>query len=572
MGGTVDGSGENAGVNRKAVLAAVCVVLLAAMLRFWAIDSGLPNQRTRPDELPVVLEMARPARGDFSLEITVYPSAYIYASWLWVEAGLRVAPLFGVEPPGGVQKTLLREPELLFLLGRTASAFAGTLAVLLVLWVARREVGWGAALAGGMFAACCLLHVRDSHALKPDAFLSVATLLALAAMVPLARAASVKRGVLAGAAVGLAMACKFPGVLMLVPLYTAAVMGSQASGWQRLLPKEAVVGGLAALALFSATSPYLVFGGELFSKAQFIVQMIFPAIFGDPSTTRAAAPGIENFRPPDALGLASYGARAWWTTFAYHFQFSLWYGMGSLGTLLAPIAIAWGFASKRPLLVLASLTCVVHYAVVGLSPALTSRYITSFMPVLALLLGAVLARIAVGLSKRHRALVLAALTCAFVAQPLMASIGHDRVAAETDTRVLAQQWLGAHAAKGDRVTFMGDVLMPYGRPMPPRGVRGVLVEATPEALVEADVAWVVTHDHVLYYSSVITAEFDVIAPYLSLRAEFDPSATDSTNEKGRAVFEENDAYYVPVAGFSGVLRPGPHIRIYAFTRPPALAE
>ena len=110
--------------------------------------------------------------------------------------------------PRGFRKTLLREPELLFVLGRTASALAGTLAVLLVLWVARRELSWGAAIAGGLLAACCLLHVRDSHALKPDAFLSVATLLALAAMVPLAREATLKRGALAGAAVGLAMACR----------------------------------------------------------------------------------------------------------------------------------------------------------------------------------------------------------------------------------------------------------------------------------------------------------------------------------------------------------------------------
>lgn len=557
--------------NRLALLAVACIVLLAGVLRFWAIDSGLPNQQTRPDELPVVLEMARPARGDFSLELTIYPSAYIYASWLWVEAGLRVAPLFGVDPPGGYQKTLLLEPELLFLIGRTASAFAGTIAVLLVLWLARREFGWGAALSSGLLAAVCLLHVRDSHALKPDAFLSVATLLALAAMLPLARNATPLRGAISGAAVGLAMACKLPGVLMLAPLYVAAVLGSgnppsgglgkSLAGWRRVVPVPALVGGLAAAAVFALSSPYMVFGGELLDQTRFIVQMIFPAIFGDPAAGALAAPGALDFRPPAALALERYGSGAWWDTFAYHVRFSLWYGMGAFATVLAPFAIAFGLASREPLARLAAVTCLVNYLVVGLSPALTSRYVTSFMPVLALLEGGLLAFLAARLTKRLTTPALVLLTLAAIAQPLAASIGHNRIAQQTDTRVLASRWLAEHASEGDHVKYLGNVLMPYGQPAPPAGVRAVLADPTPRALSEAGVDWVVTHDHVLYYSSVIPEEFLELEPHLSLAVDFDPSS----EHPERAVFEANDAYYIPVAGFSGVLRPGPRVRIYRFT-------
>jgi len=551
---------RGSGASRAALLASAAVVLLAAALRFWALDTGLPNQRTRPDELPVVLEMAQPARGDFSLDLSIYPNAYIYASWLWVEAGLRLAPLVGVEPPGGYQKTLLREPELLFLLGRTASAFAGTLAVLLVVWITRRELGLPSALAAGLLAATCVLHVRDSHALKPDAFLSVATIASLAAVLPLARKANAKRAAVAGAFVGLAMACKLPGVLMLVPLYVASVMGSTATGWRRLSPWPAALGALAAFAVFTLTSPEMVFGGKLFGQAQFIVQMAFPSIFGDPSANAAAARSFEGFRPPDGLGLPGYGSRPWWATFAYHATFSLWYGVGAVATLLAPFAIAWGFASRKPLPVLAAVTCVLHYVVVGLSPAQTSRYLTSVMPVFAVLEGGFLFFVASRVSTRHAAPLFAALTLALVAQPLTASVGLYRIAAKTDTRVLATRWLAVHAAKGDRVLFLGDVLMPYGQPMPPRGVRAVDVEATPEALERASVDWVVTHDHALYYSTVRPEELYPLSPYLTLVTEFDPAAAEASH----AVFEANDAYYIPVSGFAGVLRPGPHIRIYRF--------
>lgn len=46
-----------------------------------------------------------------------------------------------------------------------------------------------------------------------------------------------------------------------------------------------------------------------------------------------------------------------------------------------------------------------------------------------------------------------------------------------------------------------------------------------------------------------------------LLAEFDPAASA---DAPLAVFEENDAYYIPVHGFDRVSRPGPLVRIYAF--------
>ena len=120
-------------------IAAVAIVVVAAALRFDALGVGLPNQRTRPDEQPVVLEMARPARGDFALQMLVYPNAYVYATWLWVEAGLAIGPVLGFDVPGGYQKTLIRAPEQIYRIGRAMSATAGALAVLLVIGMARRE-------------------------------------------------------------------------------------------------------------------------------------------------------------------------------------------------------------------------------------------------------------------------------------------------------------------------------------------------------------------------------------------------------------------------------------------------
>ena len=117
-------SASGAGDGAAFAIVAAALVLFGAVLRFSALDSGLPNPRSRPDELSVVHEMARPARGQFALERRIYPDAYVYLSWLWVEAGLRVAPLLGAEPTGGYARTLHRAPERIFLLARTLSATA----------------------------------------------------------------------------------------------------------------------------------------------------------------------------------------------------------------------------------------------------------------------------------------------------------------------------------------------------------------------------------------------------------------------------------------------------------------
>jgi hypothetical protein len=92
------------------------------------------------------------------------------------------------------------------------------------------------------------------------------------------------------------------------------------------------------------------------------------------------------------------------------------------------------------------------------------------------------------------------------------------------------------------------------------------LEARPEIGLDAssmEVAAVdvlVTHDHPLPYSTISSRALTRLEPRLRLLAEFDPF----TERGSEAVFERDDAYYVPIHGFAGVERPGPHIRIYAF--------
>jgi len=540
-------------------VAAAAILLLAAALRFDAIGAGLPNQRTRPDEQQVVVEMARPARGDFTLEMVVYPNAYVYATWLWVEAGLWIGPVLGLDVAGGYQKTLVRAPEQIYRIGRAMSATAGALAVLLVIGMARREWGAETALAAGLLVATCFLHARESHALKPDALLSLMVLLALAGAVRLAERPSRVNILVAGTGLGLAMATKYTGILMAVPLYVAGWMAGSNAGWRRLFPGPAIVAGVVAAVVFALTSPHLVFGGPLLGWSRTLLGLVLPDLFPI-SEDLAISPALLGPVPP-GVDLAEYANRSPYHGIVFHTTFSLWYGIGALATLLSPFAVAWGLAQRKPLPVLAAVACAVQFTVMGLTPAVAARYLIPMLPILLLLEAALLAWLARRLPLAWRRWTFAVLVILVAVQPLLSTLAHNRIASETDTRVLATEWLASNVGPHANLAFAGNVLMPYGQPEPPRGTTVVARDLDEEKLTAAGTDYLITHEHSLYFSSLDQAALAKLAPRLSLLAEFDPAASA---DAPLAVFEENDAYYIPVHGFDRVSRPGPLVRIYAF--------
>jgi len=535
-------------------IAFFAIVLVAAALRFWALDLGLPHLMTRPDEEVILFQAGEPAKGDFDLDYGIYPSAYIFLTWIWGEVALRALRLFGLFPSGDYTTLLLREPARMLLLDRALSALAGVATVVLLIAVARRALGRCAALLAGALLATDFLHARDSHAAKPDVLMSLGVVAAIGLMVPLARRATVRGGLVVGVVVGLAMGMKYPAVLLLLPAYVAAVMGSETRGWRRVLPMPAVAAGLAAAVTFLVTSPDLFLNPTTRHRVLSIVVLVFPQAFPNVTDTGGVPPGTIDVPPPGSL----------WDGYVYHVGFSLRYGIGLLPTLATPFALAWGFASGRTLALLSALFAVFYFLVIGASPALLARYQTPIVPLLLLLVaGMLVAGARRFATARARGLFLTIATLALAAEPLWTIVAHDRVAARTDTRVLATEWLAANANPGDRVAIVGTEFWGYGEPVMPPGLEPVRTAADGAALEGQGVRWVVAHDHPLFPSRADFAALERAAPGLRLRADFDPFV----GPRDDAVFEPADAYYIPTYGFSAVERGGPHVRIYELPRP-----
>jgi hypothetical protein len=147
---------------------------------------------------------------------------------------------------------------------------------------------------------------------------------------------------------------------------------------------------------------------------------------------------------------------------------------------------------------------------------------------------------------------------ALVALPLANCVAYDRILARRDTRLLATEWLAAHARPGSRVLVAGTVFWGYGEPLMPPGVEKLRLEAGATQLPPG-VEFVVGHDHPTFASRFDPASLAPFADRLRLVLDLDPFV----GPRGQAVFEEYDAYYVPLDGFGVVERTGPRIRIYA---------
>ncbi len=537
--------------SRTYVLAFFLVLVVAAGLRFWGLDSGLPHLMTRPDEEVLLLKTRFPAQGELDLQYNIrhpgVPSAYIFLLWGVGEVGLPVMQKLGFAPPGDYLKALDWFPAKLLLLERLVSAFAGIAAVAALMWFARIEMGAATALSAGTILATCFLHVRESHSAKPDVALSLFAIISLGLLARLARDGTTRSATKAGTAIGLGMAMKPPAVLLFLPAWIAGVMSSSSPGWRRLIPVKAITVGLVAVAMFVVTSPDLIVNPETRQQLVNIVYVVFPELDPDPPEKQAIVTEATE-------------SRNLTNGYAYYYNFAYRHGAGWLLFVLTPIAILWGFFSRTPLAILSGAFAVLGFVIFAGSTAWHARYLVPMIPgVVVLVVGflqMIIRRVA---PQRWHDVLLAVATIALIAQPLRDSIAFDQTVARTDSRVQATNWLRENAPDGSVAGVAGTVFWSWGEPWMPPNVKRVQTTLDPAALKAAGVQYLITHDHPLFSSSVHPEAIAALEPNLELLVEFDPFV----GAKQNALFDMQDAFYVPMAGLDAVERPGPIVKIYA---------
>jgi len=517
------------------------IVALAALVRFWGLDFGLPHTETRPDESTIIGIAVNIARGDLHPHFFNYPTLYMYVLaalyWAVYVVGLAGGWFESFDEFARVWTSDSAGP---YLVSRALSATAGTATVAALYCLGRRLFGRQTGIVAALFLALAFLHVRDSHFGVTDV---TTTLLVVCAVYWLVRSFQQGRArdfVLAGLFSGLATSTKYQGVLLVACLLVVLVAGT-AKG--RLSP--GLRPALTRVALFGVPFALASVAGTPFA-------LVDPARFWRDVSFEMAH--MQRGHGPD-LG------PGWW----YHASVLLpsalgwplvW--VGALGLVVTGVwhaveaALVWSFPA-------------LYYSVSGSTHVVFARYMVPIVPFLCLA-AAQLVRTANDAIFRRlpgwaRVLTLVAAS-AFVVSPSVARvIAFDRLLTRPDSRLVAASWLGSRLSEETSVYQTGSrygqlqlrrrlPLWTFDEDRRAFSVNDVPTETFPEWIV-------VQRSPILYYSQIPPGLDDI------LRACYGLSGTVlAMSRSGGRTYDQQDAFFLPLDNFSGVRRPGPNFYLY----------
>ena len=512
----------------------VLVVALGAALRLFPIWFGLPYGFARPDEEVSTGVASRMLAGDFNPQFFHWPSFTFDL----------LAVLYGI---AGVPRRLitgegtLTYPEKV-VIGRAAVACFGTATVFLLYKLGRRMADETTGVIAAALLAVALLHVRESHFAMADVlmtfWLTLSLLLIVRALDEQQGRSPLKWYAASGLAGGLAASTKYNAAAIVVAMAAAQLLLIGRS-WETALSLRtwgpSVAFGAAFAAGFLAATPYAALDYENFRLG---LQQISEHLSG--------GHGVN-------LG------RGW----VYHLKYSLPFGVGPTIVLAGAIGLL-PLCRKYPrhAWVLGSFAAVL-YIVIGSGYAVFFRYILPLVPLVCLSAAVAVRQGAVWLTAHTRMpqrAALALLLALTLIPGLVASVWLDVLLARTDTRVIAARWLRDRLQPDDTLYDGGGVYVgldlhdvrfhqwyfdPVSRSF------GDPEQRTP--------GWLVLHDSPL----AMYAQPPLPVEELARRNYVLVHTIRATRRRARsAIYDQHDAFFMPVWGFWTVERPGPTIRIY----------
>ncbi|MSS72244.1 MAG: hypothetical protein EXS64_12250 [Candidatus Latescibacteria bacterium] len=283
--------------------------------------------------------------------------------------------------------------------------------------------------------------------------------------------------------------------------------------------------------------------------------------------------------------------------------FSFRYGLGLGMELLALGGMVWAALRRRPEgLVL--LSFFVYFLFIGNGRWVFTRYTIPMVPVM-LILGAGFVVWLGDRCGRLRVPALWGLVGLVLAGPVYGVARLDRLLLREDTRLLASAWVREHIPDGTTLALHGGYsgepqlpeseemlrerakgqagpnrdtyllehpvhprynLVRFGRFYPADRVLDGWMEREYDltAFRSRGISYVVTQESPLRtYARMDEGMRAILEAHATPVAVFDPFSPGSSP---RPVYDSIDAFFVPMAGFSGVERPGPKIAIYRLDR------
>ena len=553
--------------------AAIWILLLAAGLRLYALDFGLPLAEARPDELTIAFQAMKFGTFDFNPHSFNYPSLFKYVVFGLFGGWYVIGRLIGLF---GGQEEFLRSfftgAVSFRLIMRLLSALMGTLNVWLLLRLPAPPAQIDrAGPVAALFLALSFLHVRDSHFGVTDVTMVCLATAAVLLAQRMHRLRTPDAALIAGVVAGLCTSTKYNGALLALPLALAALLPSPGMPWA---PDR---GRLSRLGLAAAA-------------------MIGGFLLGTPYALLDAPTFWQDFSY-EARHLAAGHYLDIGIGWVHHVQNSLRYGMGLPALVVAGVGVLWHlWRDPRQAALLYSFP-VAYYLLIGRGETAFFRYILPVIPFLCIAAGHLLAR----LFPRGRTALLLALL--LLSPSLQRSLSALRLMGHGDTRDAMGAWIEQNVPDEARIVHAGAYT---GAPMLQRSVENQMREYQAKAgrsdvagfrkpddprwydrsrptydvlfvrkegiefasqlsvgeIVAEPPEWLMLEDYFLIHYSHVPEEIREMA------ARGYTLAHEEIAWEGdlHPIFDQQDAFYLPVDGFKGFSRMGPTLRIYRRSR------
>jgi len=536
-------------LDRWEVLALGAILAFAAAARFWGLSFGLPLVNARPDELLISdRAMSLIRQRTLDPEFFDYPSLYLYLTAALYLGYFAVGRLVGwFASLDAFVESWSTHWVPFFLIGRTVGAIAGTITVLATYGVGRRLFGRATGLLAAWFLSLAFLHVRDSHYATTDVLMTMLVMVAIGSIVRFWCDGRVRDAIRAGAWAGLATSTKYTAVALAMPILAAfALRAPRPRTFSLAAFRESglVACGVVFGAALLITSPYLVLNWE---RALHDLRLVW-------------ASSKAGMTPPEMLGIG-------WT---YHLRVSLWYGLGWPLFLAGAAGLVGLIRARGPVAIVLASFPLAFYALTGNSYNVFVRYMVPVVPFLCLTAAYAVWSVSERAARwagRVPAVCWALLLGALALWPSVRSVvAFDALLTKRDSRLVAADWMLENVPPGSDIYQTGN---PYGhvqlessRPFRYRHWTwdGGSFRSTrpPWRRTAAWPEWIVVQQSPLPYSHIpVEVARRLRTEYTLVHFVRAVDATDTHN-----VYDLQDAFYLPFAGFVHVDRPGPNLFIY----------
>jgi 4-amino-4-deoxy-L-arabinose transferase-like glycosyltransferase len=527
------------------------LLAVAAFVRFRALDFGLPHTQARPDETAII----DPVRTLLSGHL---PHFYDYPwLFLWIVA-IAYIGYFAWGAAAGTFRSLSEmlaswplHWEPFFLIPRAISALAGTVSILIVFRLGRQLRDDATGIVAALFLAFAFLHVRSSHFGTTDVVMTGLIVAAVSLLLEAHRTRSRRLFLCAGLVSGLAAATKYNAVILAVPMLVSHLMTVWDAGTDRRrawLDSGIVYFSIPFAIAFAVGVPFVVL-----DRGPFL----------DAMGELAHALRVGDVRMDLGNG------------WLYHLTFSLRYGLGLpilVAGLAGAILLLW--LEPRTGILLLSFP-IAYYIVAGSIRLLFVRYAMPIVPFLCVTAAYLVCRAAEWIASRasRRAepspAVMGAIAVVFAGALVSSSVtqvlAFDRIMSATDNRVVVAQWFFEHVPAGQTVLQAGSrygLAQFWDRSIPYKewrwdGVRQVFILDGSKRLSKDDrPEWIVMQDSPLPSATQAVVN-EILNDGYKPVADF-PAFSRSDD----LVYDQQDAFYVPLAGLAHVVRPGPNFSVY----------